>query len=261
VGPDGEIRRARRLEAIDGLLPALFQALDVREVFARLSEIANEVLPHDAVGLPLVTDDREHIVPYASIGLSHAVKFDRLEIPDYVRTLFTDPWDFEVFRNLETDPHPRAGPYFASGFRSAIRVPIQLEGRIEGLIVFLAHAPEVYSEDDVPIVKRIAMFVALVLSHQRLADQAKRAAALNERAANLEMLEDLLKTLSGVLDIRGVFDRVSDIAQKVLPHDAVVVIVPTGDGETTQNYALRGFGDTPMTVESRLRQPELLTEP
>jgi len=253
--------RAQRLEAVDRLLPALFEALDVREVFARISEIAKEVLPHDAVGLPLVTEDREHIVPYASIGLSHAVKFDILRIPDYVRTLFTDPWDFELFRNLETEPHPRAGPYFDWGFRSAIRVPIHLRGQIEGLIVFLAQAPEAYSEDDVPIVKRIAMFVALALSHQRLAEQAKRAEALRERAANLEMLEDLLKALSGVLDIREVFDRVSDIAQKVLPHDAVIVIVPTGEGLATQNYALRGFGDTPITVEGRVREPELLSEP
>src|SRR5262249_47190390 len=102
--------RAQRLEAVDRLLPALFEGLAVREVFARIPEIAKNVLPHDAVGLPLVTEDREHIVPYASIGLSHAVKFDILRIPDYVRTLFTDPWDFELFRNLETEPHPRAGP-------------------------------------------------------------------------------------------------------------------------------------------------------
>jgi GAF domain-containing protein len=253
--------RARRLEAVDRMLPALFEALDVRDVFTRLSEIAQDVLPHDAVGLPLVTEDRDHIVPYASIGLSHAVTFDVLRIPDYVRTLFTDPWDFEVFRNLETDTHPHAGPYFDWGFRSAIRVPIQLKGRIEGLIVFLAHAAEVYSEGDVPVVKRIAMFVALALAHQRLAEQAQRAEALRERAANLEMLEDLLKTLSGVLDIRDVFDRVSDIAQKVLPHDAVIVIVLTGDDGTTQNYALRGFGDTPITVVGRVREPELLAEP
>jgi two-component system response regulator FlrC len=258
---DGEIRRAHRLEALDGLLPALFEALDVREVFARISEIAKAVLPHDAVGLPLVTEDREHIVPYASIGLTHAVTFDVLRIPDYVRIRFTEPWDFELFRDLETENSPLAGPYLQWGFRSAIRVPIQLKGQIAGLLVFFARAPEVYSEDDVPIVRRIAMFVALALSHQRLADQARRSEAMRERAANLEMLEELLKTLAGALDIRDVFDRVSDIAQKVLPHDATIVIVPTGDGATSQNYALRGFGDTPITVEGRVREPELLNEP
>ena len=47
-------------------------------------------------------------------------------------------------------------------------------------------------------------------------DPAKRLRAL-------EALEGLLPALAGVLDIRDVFDRVSSIAQEVLPHDGVVV--------------------------------------
>jgi hypothetical protein len=94
VTQDEAVKRARRLDAMDGLLPALFEALDVREVFARISAIAKEALPHDAVGLPLVTEDREHIVPYASIGLGHAVTFDIMRIPDYVRTRFSEAGDY-----------------------------------------------------------------------------------------------------------------------------------------------------------------------
>jgi hypothetical protein len=47
------------------------------------------------------------------------------------------------------------------------------------------------------------------LSHQRLADESRRAAALIERTANLEMLDGLLNALTGVLDVREVFDRIS----------------------------------------------------
>jgi hypothetical protein len=35
----------------------------------------------------------------------------------------------------------------------------------------------------------------------------------------LENLDELLPTLAGVLDIREVFERVSAIARRVLPHD------------------------------------------
>src|SRR6185295_2634105 len=140
-------------------------------------------------------------------------------------------------------------------------IPVWVEGQLGAAVNFFSRTPGHFTNDDVMVGRRIADHIALALSHQRLADEARRAEALRERAANLEMLEDLLKTLSGVLDIRDVFDRVSDIAQKVLPHDAIVVIVPTGDGDRTQNYALRGFGDTPRTIESRVREPELLTAP
>src|SRR4030095_6803911 len=35
--------------------------------------------------------------------------------------------------------------------------------------------------------------------------------------------QELLHTIAGVLDIRGVFPRVSEIARKMLPHDALTM--------------------------------------
>ena len=56
--------------------------------------------------------------------------------------------------------------------------------------------------------------MTLALSHQQLADSAREADEVRERAANLELLDGLLETLSDVLDIREVFDRVSEIAKR-----------------------------------------------
>ena len=44
-----------------------------------------------------------------------------------------------------------------------------------------------------------------------------------ERLRTLQALDALLPALAGVLDIREVFDRVSAIAQQVLPHEGVVL--------------------------------------
>jgi hypothetical protein len=62
--PDVEV--LRRLRSLDELLPALSGALDVRDVFARISEIAQKVLPHDMLALPLASEDRQTVVVYAS---------------------------------------------------------------------------------------------------------------------------------------------------------------------------------------------------
>jgi len=43
-------------------------------------------------------------------------------------------------------------------------------------------------------------------------------------ASDLEVLDGLLSTLTHVLDIREVFDRVSEIVQPVLPHDIMGVV-------------------------------------
>ncbi len=41
--------------------------------------------------------------------------------------------------------------------------------------------------------------------------------------ATLETLDELLRTMANVLDIREVFERISEIAGKVVPHDALVI--------------------------------------
>src|SRR5260370_834699 len=66
---------------------------------------------------------------------------------------------------------------------------------------------------------RLADHVAVALAHQRLAEAARQAAVERERSAIIESSVELLREISGVLDIRTVFPRVSEIANKVLPHD------------------------------------------
>src|SRR5262245_14972390 len=44
---DEEIERLRRLEKVEGLLPAFVQVLDGRQIFERLSAITNDVMPHE----------------------------------------------------------------------------------------------------------------------------------------------------------------------------------------------------------------------
>jgi len=51
-----ESARLRRLELAAGLLPALTEALDIRDVFNRLSEISRQALPHDMLALGLFSD-------------------------------------------------------------------------------------------------------------------------------------------------------------------------------------------------------------
>jgi hypothetical protein len=53
---------------------------------------------------------------------------------------------------------------------------------------------------------------------------------LRERASKLEELDVLLNALTDVLDIREVFDQVSKVAQRVLPHDLMGVM------ETNETY-------------------------
>src|SRR4249920_889709 len=88
---------------------------------------------------------------------------------------------------------------------------------------------------------------------------ASDSARLRRLEANLEVLDGLLAALTGVLSLREAFDRVSEIAQKVIAHDAMTVIRPTeGDPDYGTVYAVRGFGDQPTVLSTRLRGPSYL---
>jgi transcriptional regulator with PAS, ATPase and Fis domain len=67
--------------------------------------------------------------------------------------------------------------------------------------------------------------------------------ATRTREENLEASVELLRTIAGVLDIRHVFPRVSEIARKILPHDAMVMVFFDERGQIALEAATPGFPD------------------
>jgi transcriptional regulator with GAF, ATPase, and Fis domain len=256
-----QFHRYERLDALSGVLPLMARALDVRDVFERLSEIAQRVLPHDSSVIGINSDDRTQIRLYALSGYAA-----RGGVPDVVPSPYpaaiVDTREFAIVRDFNTHPFERTGVAARLGFRSALRMPLWLGGEVKGLLDFSSRDVDRYSEADVPIARRIADYVTLALSHQDIADKAQRAATLAERAASLSALEELLSTLMGVLDVRQVFDRVSAIAQTVLPHDALSIPVIIPGTQRVRVYANTGFADQPVEpFERPIPDPSLLTKP
>src|SRR4029077_6890699 len=81
---------------------------------------------------------------------------------------------------------------------------------------------------------------ALAISHQRLAEAVRDAALDRERAASIETSVELLRTISGVLDIRSVFPRISEITNKILAHDALTMVFHDGNGNVAHEAATEG---------------------
>jgi transcriptional regulator with GAF, ATPase, and Fis domain len=252
--------RAANLQMLDSLLSAISGALDIREVFTRISEIASRVLPHDAMSLPIFTDDRQHVIPYATT-FPDGVLPQIIPLPESQRRLVTEHWDSHIADDIHTHPDGVNTPMAGVGMHSLLRVPIRLEGELVGMLAFFSRQIGAYTQDDAILAKRIASHVALVVSHQRLADESRRAAALQERQANLEVLDGLLKTLTGVLDVRQVFARVSEISQRVLPHDGVAIGEVMPDGEHIRMYAGQGLGVGDEPFVTPIRDRSLVSEP
>jgi transcriptional regulator with GAF, ATPase, and Fis domain len=258
-----ERERRRRNEALEALLPTLAQVLDVREVFRQLSRIAQEVLPHDLLGLGLFSDDRKSVRVYAA---SDPEVTDEFPIPEAVAP--TIEWEFFVIRDLTIAPgtnearalvygddgttdrtidlkfSPVALKLFTEhGIRSQLRVPLRLRGETIGGLVFNSATRDRYRPEDADVARRIADHVALALSHQRLAEEQRRLAEAREREARLEqkvvrLTEEL--EAKGTHRVLGTSRKWKDVlaqATKVAGTETTVLL--TGESGTGKEVVAR----------------------
>src|SRR5262245_16308852 len=157
--------RRRRHDALEALLPAIAEALDVREVFPRLSALIQGVIPHVTVSMALVTPDG------GGVKVHVASNWDTGELPEYRFTAESGTigpnwraflaYDCEVIEpgvaRVRTSP-PGADPAFVElrpglpwtkiasdfGLRSMLRVPIRVKREAIGGMSFGSDRPDAY---------------------------------------------------------------------------------------------------------------------
>lgn len=217
-----ELARLRRLNIVDELLTTLVGVRDVRKVFALTSELSARVLTYDSIVLSIISEDRRHVMPFTMTAPAPSYH----PLPDFMRLLLKDPWEFEISKNA-----------------SILRVPVRVQGEVIALLEFQSRKDGIYTTDDAVVAGRFAGYIALVFSHQRLAEE------LRTRTAALELLDDLLAALTDTGELADVFDRISAIARKVLPHDTLLMIVGLPGRRRAKLYASSGEGATPFPDE------------
>jgi transcriptional regulator with GAF, ATPase, and Fis domain len=219
-----ERERLQNLNASDALLQALSPALDVRETFRRVAGIAQRIVPHDHAALLVFERDGE-------VAVLHATTADGLAPPLRLAERRIDPswnsqaWDTQVVTDLDAEAGATAvdGP----GIRSALRVAIRDRDAVIAVLAFGARQPASFAESHALGARRVASYVALALTYERLAEERARAAALGERERQLEQRVTLL---AAEVDALGGHRRmVGDSAawRQVLTHATQVAATDT----------------------------------
>jgi transcriptional regulator with GAF, ATPase, and Fis domain len=240
--------RTDHLLVLDDLLAALSGVLDLRDVFDRVSVIAKNVLKHDAMAVTTVLEEEGRLRIHALSGFTDFPPFVDAPLPE--PSLITDPWDYRVIEDLAADPRYAGSPTVKAGMRSVLGLPIRFEGRLRHGVNFYSREPRAFTDDEVAVARRITDHLALALSHQRLADAARQRAELQAAEAKLELIDDLLATLNDSAEVSEMFDRISGIAQQVMPHDGLSLVVVLPDGDRARRYVNAGWdlGDAPRII-------------
>jgi len=205
---------AQRLEALQDLLPALVASRDLPGLCEHLRGISLQVLAHEEVSLALF-DERSDQVSVYSAGRGGPVAISS--------GILVPPCDLHEAHVVD-DSRPDGSAWVR------VSAPLRIDGTVLGVLAFHARGPGPYAAEDVALLRRLADYVAIAVSHRRSADAAKHAAAERDRMTTVEASMELLRTISGVLDIRTVFPHVSEVARKMLPHDFLTMSFHDRDG-------------------------------
>jgi transcriptional regulator with GAF, ATPase, and Fis domain len=239
--------RRERLESLERLLHTMAESLDIRQVFADVSEVVRGGLPHDVLAMTSWGDDLASFRVYALAGttIEDPSFWEPTKLTGDDRGLL-HPGSY-VVRDVGSDIAPgsvRDRLFRRLGVRSALRIAIPLGSGVFGSLFFLARQPESFSDDDVVFGRRVAHHLALALSHQQLAEAARRDIESREMAARLEAQ---VATLTRELEARTGHRRVVGHSRQwkdVLAHAARVAqtettVLLTGESGTGKEVVAR----------------------
>jgi two-component system response regulator AtoC len=230
---------ASDLEVLDGLLNTLTDVLDIREVFDRISQLVQRVLPHHILGVGEFSEQSDRMRLYVGAGLAEKPQPFDVPVPD--REMLLKPWDATIFEDVQTNPFFFFFPSTNAGMRSVLSAPIRFGCGLRAALRFFSREHGWFLPDDLPVARRVASHIALAMSHQRLAEEARQRQALEAYASKLDLLDQSLASLIDTGELREVIDRISTVTRGVLPHDGLALAVLMPDGRHARRYATSGW--------------------
>jgi transcriptional regulator with GAF, ATPase, and Fis domain len=267
-----ETRRDGLHQALTSVARAIAESLDVTEVWNRVTEACRAVVPFDGMAVArFEPNDRVRMM-----ATSASLQAEERVQP---RSAFSEQmWprseEYVVLVDdaaLELDTRFRADQLLVElGYRSLLRLPLGRGASRYGSLLLASRRPKEFTPEHVGDLRLVAEMIMIAIAHHRLAEEARQAAAAEERAARLEQrVQALAAELESVSPHQAIgrsraWKDVLGLATKVAPTDTTVLITgESGTGkEVLARFLHRGSPrkDGPFVALNCAALPEQLLE-
>jgi len=259
---EAERRLTQRLETLVQASQAIASILDVDELLDRLVELIAETFGYQRAHIFVRIGERlvfragtgPHSVRWMVEELSYALDDGGL-IPKAART-----GQAQLVPDVTQSPDYVPGPS-VEDTRSEMSVPIQMAGRVMGVIDVQSERPAAFTQEDLVLMQSLADAVAVALRNAMLYASERRRRDL------AETLREVSTRLAAELDLDRVLADILEGLRRVMPltRAAILLFEESADAVTvlaTSGPALEGFVGhrVPLSMLDLLEGNEGITE-
>ena len=193
------------------------------------------------------------LVPRLAVTLRASIPFERLHVlrldraDSFVLYVARDTGEIEIREHRVGD---QASPLdtMDPGSRSRILCTVRQGARVHGAVWLTSTVDEAFATAHQTLMDGVVDLLGLAFEHNAIVDRETL------RRERIDSLRGLLHTMAGALDIRHVFNEVSNVVRGGLPHDMLVVTSWGPDGGSFRLYAVAG-----AEPDADLLEPNVLT--
>jgi transcriptional regulator with GAF, ATPase, and Fis domain len=238
--------------ALSRIARIVSETLELKDVFAQVAEAAAEVLPFETMGVCRF-ENPGLMRNYAVAGkVVESDPTDVIRIDDFSPVFRPRPGATQRLDDARASLDPEFlmdRRILEKGVQSMLGSSLMSGKSFAGEVWFTSERTGAFNERHEKAARAIADILSLSLEHERLwsLDAARRR--------RLDAIDSLLPALARTLDVRGVFNRVSEIVLPVLAHDRLILTTVSADGNDLIVEASSGEPDPEMPTQFPARPP------
>ena len=229
-----EVSTVARYEALLRVSEALRAHHDRETLFRSLARELRAVVRFSFLGLALLDELTQVVEPYVLEATGEPAPPPQLTSEEQLTYWVVQHQKPLVIPVVERETRfAQEMEYLRTqGTHSICCLPLTTPRRRVGMLIAGSREPHVYDAEDVSFLSLVANQIALAIDDTLNYEALQSALVLErERFRNLDASDEMLRTLSPVLDIRQVFPRISHIAATVLSHDRLTLAFHDRYGE------------------------------